>query len=62
MSSRSRCSSILCTSRLHLRGALWKMLRSILVDPKITSLFEAMYDTVESPVVMNGQLKEWCKV
>ena len=41
------------------RGALWKMLRSIWVDPKITSLIEAMYDMVESAVVINGQLAEW---
>ena len=29
------------------REALWKMLRSIRVDYKITSLIEAMYDNVE---------------
>ena len=42
-------------------GALWKMLRSIAVDPKITSLNEAIYDNVECPAVINGQLREWFK-
>ena len=41
------------------RGALWKMLRSFGVDPKITSLTEAMYDNVEYAVIISGQLKEW---
>ena len=41
------------------RGALWKMLRSIGVDPKITSLIEAMYENVKCAVVINGQLTEW---
>ena len=40
------------------RGALWKMLRSIGVDPKITSLIEAMYDNVECAVIISGQLTE----
>ena len=44
------------------RGALWKMLRSIGVDPKIISLIEAMYDIVECAVVINGQLTEWLRV
>ena len=39
-------------------GALWKMLRCIGVDPKMTSLIEAMYDNVEFAVVINGQLTE----
>ena len=32
------------------------------MDPKITSLIEAMYDNVECPFVINGQLREWFKV
>ena len=32
------------------RGALWKMLRSIGVNPKITSLIEAMCDSDECAV------------
>ena len=44
------------------RGALWKTLRSIWMDPKITSLIEAMYDNVESVVVINGQLTEYFRV
>ena len=32
------------------------------MDPKITSLIEAMYDIVECPFVINGQLREWFKV
>ena len=35
------------------KGALWKMLRPIWVDPKITSLIEAMYNNVECAVVIN---------
>ena len=31
------------------------------MDPKITSLIEAIYDNVECPVVINGQLREWFK-
>ena len=42
-------------------GALWKMLRSIAVDPKMTSLNEAIDDNVECPAVINGQLREWFK-
>ena len=38
------------------RGALWKMLRFIGVDPKIMSLTESLYDNVECAVVINGQL------
>ena len=41
------------------RGALWKMLRSTGVDPKITSLIEAMCDNVECAVVINCQMTEW---
>ena len=32
------------------------------VDPKITSLTEAMYDNVECTFVINGQLTEWFRV
>ena len=39
------------------RVALWKMLRSIGVDPKITSLIETMYNNVECAVVINGHLR-----
>ena len=38
-------------------GALWKMLRSIGVDPTITSLIECMIN-IECAVVINGQLTE----
>ena len=44
------------------RWALWKMLRYIGMDPKITSLIEAMYDNVGCAVVNNGQLTEWFRV
>ena len=44
------------------RGALWKMLRSIGVDLKITPLIEIMYDNVECAVVISGQLTEWFRV
>ena len=42
-------------------GSLWKMLKSIAVDPTITSLNEAICDNVECPAVINGQLREWFK-
>ena len=32
------------------------------VDPKITSLIEAMCDNVECAVIINGQLTEWFRV
>ena len=38
------------------------MLRSTGEDPKITSLIEAMYYSVECAVVINGQLTEWFRV
>ena len=44
------------------RGALWKMLRYIRVEPKVTSLIEAIYDNVECALVTNGQLTEWFRV
>ena len=44
------------------RGALWKMLRYIGMNLKITSLIEAMYDNVDCAVVINGQLTEWFRV
>ena len=44
------------------RGALWKVLRSIGVDPKIASLIGAMYDNVECAVDINGQLTQWFRV
>ena len=44
------CISIVWTSRLHLyaiyRRTLWKMLRYVGVDPKMTPLIEAMYENV----------------
>ncbi len=42
--------------------ALWKMLRSVGVYPKMTSLIEAMYENVEYAVTINGQLTDWFKV
>ena len=35
------------------KGALWKMLRSIGEDPNITSLIEAMCDTIECVILLN---------
>ena len=32
------------------------------MNPKITSLIEAMYDNVDCAVVINGQLTEWFRV
>ena len=51
--------------RLHLilsGGALWKMLRSTVEDPKITSLIEAVYENIECAVVIIGQLTERFRV
>ena len=44
------------------RGAVWKMLRSIWVDPKIKSLNEAMHGNDECAVIINGQLTGWFRV
>ena len=41
---------------------MWKMLRSIGVDPKIRSLIETLYDNVECVVVINDQMAEWFRV
>ena len=39
-----------------------KISRYSRVDPKITSLIEAMYENVQCPVVINGHLTEWFRV
>ena len=43
----------------HPEGHCWKTVMSIGVDPKITSLIEAIYENVECAVIINGQLTEW---
>ena len=44
------------------RKALWKMLRSIGVTPKIVRIIEAIYKNTECAVVINGRITEWFKV
>ena len=63
MSTRSRCIIVLWTSRraFDTTWILWKMLRSIGVDPKIKSQIEAMYENVECAVVINGQMIVWLR-
>ena len=44
------------------RKALWKMMLSINVDPKIVRILENLYDNTECAVVIDGQLTAWFKV
>ena len=57
-----QCSMASGKADIIWRGALWKMLRYIGVDPLITSLIEAMYDSVECTIAINGQLTGWFRV
>ena len=52
------CLDFKVTSDVIWIGTLWKILRSIGVDPKITSLLEAMYDNVKCAVVINQQNRQ----
>ena len=44
------------------RKALWKMMRSIGVDPKIVSIIENLYKDTECAIVIDGNMTKWFRV
>ena len=41
---------------------MWKMMKSIRIDPKIVRIIESIYDETECAIVIDGQLTEWFRV